>query len=86
MDPEGNTVKSYQSTAIDDATRIRALQIYTLQTQVNAIDFVNYVVRKFPFRIKSIRTDRGHEFQAKFHWHVEDLGMEHHYIKPGTPN
>jgi hypothetical protein len=32
-----------------------------------------------------IRTDRGHEFQAKFHWHVEDLGIRHDYIKPRSP-
>jgi len=84
-DESGKGVKRYQYTAIDDATRIRALQIYNQQNQVNAVEFINYVVAKFPFRIKSIRTDRGHEFQAKFHWHVEDLGMEHHYNKPGTP-
>ena len=82
---KGQTTKRFQYTAIDDATRIRALQIYEHQNQANAIEFVNYVVKKFPFRIKSIRTDRGHEFQAKFHWHVEDLGMEHHYIKARTP-
>ena len=35
---------------------------------------VNHVIEKFPFRIQQIRTDRGHEFQAQFHWHVEDLG------------
>lgn len=84
-DFKGNTVKRFQYTAIDDATRIRALQIYKKQNQVNAVEFINYVVNKFPFRIKSIRTDRGHEFQAKFHWYVEDLGMEHHYIKARTP-
>jgi transposase InsO family protein len=84
-DPKGQSIKRFQYTAIDDATRIRALQIYSQQTQANAISFVDYVVQKFPFRIKSIRTDRGHEFQAKFHWHVEDLGMEHHYIKARTP-
>jgi transposase InsO family protein len=39
----------------------------------------------FPFRIRTIRTDRGHEFQALFHWHVADLGMGHVYIKPRTP-
>jgi transposase InsO family protein len=33
----------------------------------------------------SARTDRGHEFQAKFHWHIEDLGMRHQYIKAGIP-
>lgn len=27
----------------------------------------------------------GHEFQAKFHWHVEDQGVRHVYIKRGTP-
>ena len=27
----------------------------------------------------------GHEFQAKFHWHIEDLGVRHSYIKRGTP-
>jgi transposase InsO family protein len=43
------------------------------------------IIDKFPFRIKEIRTDNGHEFQAKFHWHVEDLGIRHAYIKRGTP-
>jgi transposase InsO family protein len=43
------------------------------------------VIDKFPFRIHTIRTDRGHEFQAQFHWHVEDKGMRHVYIKPRTP-
>ena len=75
----------YQYTAIDDATRIRALKVYRRHTQANAIDFIDYVVEKFPFRINTIRTDRGHEFQTQFHWHVADLGMDHVYIKPKTP-
>lgn len=54
-------------------------------TQQNAIDFIKYVVDKFPFRIHTIRTDRGHEFQALFHWYVEDQGMRHVYIKPRSP-
>lgn len=32
-----------------------------------------------------IRTDNGHELQAKFHWHLQDLGIRHAYIKPRTP-
>jgi transposase InsO family protein len=43
------------------------------------------VIEKFPFRIREIRTDRGHEFQAKFHWHVEDQSIRHVYIKPRSP-
>ena len=81
----GGPVRRYQYTAIDDATRVRALKIYKRHTQANAIDFIDYVVEKFPFRIQTIRTDRGHEFQALFHWHVADKGMEHVYIKPRTP-
>ena len=37
-------------------------------SQANAIDFVNHIIDRFPFRIREIRTDNGHEFQARFHW------------------
>ena len=82
---DGKSVRRFQYTAIDDATRIRALKIYRRHTQQNAISFIDYVIDKFPFRIHTIRTDRGHEFQALFHWHVEDKGIGHVYIKPRTP-
>jgi transposase InsO family protein len=81
----GEKVRRFQYTVIDDATRVRALKIYDKHTQTNAIDFVDHVIDKFPFRIKEIRTDNGYEFQAKFHWHVEDKGIRHAYIKKGTP-
>ena len=32
-----------------------------------------------------MRTDRGHEFQAQFHWHLADRGIRHVSIKPRTP-
>ncbi len=41
---------------------------------------------KFPFRIHTIQTDNGHEFQALFHWHCEDLGIRHVYIKKASPH
>ncbi|MEO9970096.1 MAG: IS481 family transposase [Hyphomonadaceae bacterium] len=81
----GKKIKRYQYTAIDDATRVRALKVYERHTQANAIDFVDHIIEKFPFRIQQIRTDNGHEFQAKFHWHVEDKGIRHAYIKPSSP-
>jgi len=61
------------------------LEIYDRHTQANAITFIDYVIAKFPFRIREVRTDNGHEFQAKFHWHVEDQGIRHAYIKPSSP-
>lgn len=82
---DGIKIKRYQYTAIDDATRIRTLKIYEKHTQESSIDFINCVVEKFPFRINTIQTDNGHEFQSKFHWHVQDLGIKHRFIKVGTP-
>lgn len=84
-DKAGKKVRRFQYTAIDDATRIRTLKVYERHTQKNAIDFINHVVAKFPFRIHTVQTDNGHEFQAQFHWHLNDLGINHKYIKPRTP-
>ena len=84
-DKNNRSIRRYQYTAIDDATRIRALKIYPRHNQAYACKFIDYVIEKFPFRIHTVRTDRGHEFQAKFHWHVEDQGINHVYIKPRTP-
>jgi hypothetical protein len=53
------------------------LQIFPEHNQERAIQFMNYVVERFPFWISTIQTERGHEFQARFHWHV--------YIKPQMP-
>jgi transposase InsO family protein len=79
----GKKVRRFQYTAFDDATCVSALNFYEKHTQANAIDFIDYIIEKF--RIREGRTDNGHEFQAKFHCHVEDLGFWHAYIKHGTP-
>jgi len=84
-DENASKIKRFQYTAIDDATRIRALKIYDKHNQDSSIDFINYVIKKFPFRINTIQTDNGHEFQSKFHWHIQDLGMRHRFIRIGTP-
>jgi transposase-like protein len=60
----GRRVRRYQYTAIDDATRIRALRVYPRHSQANAIRFFDQVREKFSFRIHTVRTDRGHEWQA----------------------
>ena len=52
--------------------------------QFTAIDFVDYVIDKFAFRLREIRSDNGHDFQARFHWHVEDKDIRHAYFKPSS--
>jgi hypothetical protein len=64
----GSKKRLYQFTAIDDCTRIRVLKIYDACNQSTAIDFVDEVIRRLPFRIHVVQTDNGAEFQSKFHW------------------
>jgi transposase InsO family protein len=79
------TRKYYQFTAIDDCTRLRVLRIYPKLNQQTAIQFLDYVLERLPFRVEVIQTDNGPEFGASFHWHVLDRGAGHVYIKPHTP-
>lgn len=75
----------WRFTAIDDCTRLRILKIYERNNQKNAIDFVDTVLARLPFRVQTIQTDNGSEFNTQFHWHVQDQGITHVYIKPRTP-
>jgi transposase InsO family protein len=81
----GSRRKHYQFTAIDDCTRLRVLRIYERLNQQTAIQFLDYVLAKLPFRVERIQTDNGAEFQSAFHYHVLDRGIGHVYIKPATP-
>jgi transposase len=69
----GTQERLYQFTAIDDCTRIRVLKVYDACTQRTAIQFIDEVVRRLPFRMLVVQTDYGAEFQSRFDWHVEEL-------------
>jgi len=81
----GTRKRFYQFTAIDDCTRVRVLKIYDKCNQGTAVDFINHVKRRLPFRILTVQTDNGAEFQSHFHWHLANLDIRHVYIKPRTP-
>ena len=79
------TKRFYQYTAIDDCTRLRILKVFERNNARSAIQFVDFVCERLPFRVERIQTDNGAEFQKDFHWHVLDKGIEHVYIRPRTP-
>jgi transposase InsO family protein len=78
-------VRHFQYTAIDDATRVRVLKVYKAYTQQSSINFIDHIMKEFPFRIRQVRTDNRHEFQSKLRAHLLNLGIEHVYIKPASP-
>ena len=81
----GTRKRLYQFTAIDDCTRLRVLKVFDTCNQSTAIKFIDDVIRRLPFRVQVVQTDNGAEFQTNFHWHLEDMGVRHVYIKPRTP-
>jgi transposase InsO family protein len=74
-----------QFTAIDDRTRLRVLRLYPKRNQQTAIQFLDDVLSRLPFRVEVIQTDNGVEFGASFPWHVLDKGVGHGDSKPRTP-
>jgi transposase InsO family protein len=76
----------YQFTAIDDCTRVRVLKVFDACNQRTAIQFINNVRHRLPFRILTVQTDNGAEFQTLFHGHLHDLNIRHVYIRPRSPH
>ncbi len=62
------------------------MKVYDACNQRTAIAFIHDVLRRLPFRVQVIQTDRGAEFQSHFHWHLEDRDIRHVYIRPRTPH
>lgn len=86
----------YQYTAIDEYTRKRVLWASKEQSTSASAEFVDIIIKKFPFKIECIQTDNGFEFTNRLHpfntkrktmfeKKLEKLGIKHKYIKPKTP-
>lgn len=57
-----STKRLMQYSAQDDATRIKFTQIYPERTNHYSVSFLDYIVTRFPFRIKKISTDNDSVF------------------------
>ena len=86
----------YQYTAIDEYTRKRILWASKEQSTLASTEFVEVVIKKFPFKVECIQTDNGFEFTNRLNWQgtkkktkfekkLEELGIRHKIIKPKTP-
>ena len=86
----------YQYTAIDEYTRKRVLWASKEQSTSASTEFVDILIKKFPFKIECIQTDNGFEFtnrlslyetkkKTMFEKKLKELGIKHKLIKPKTP-
>lgn len=84
----------YQWTAIDECTRLRFVYGYEEHTPENSVDFLERLLKAFPFPIQTVQTDNGTEFTYRF---ISDKelcpfevtlaarGIAHKLIPPRTP-
>ena len=88
--------KLYQYTAIDEYSRYRYLQIYGEKSTYTSYKFLLEVIKRFPFKIYTVRTDNGLEFTKRliakddnnltiFEHGLAKSGIRHDLIKPYTP-
>ena len=88
----------YQYTAIDEYTRLRYIWFTNAHDSYASTEFLERLVKKFPFKIEKVQTDNGFEFTNRLSWQafmkdkktmfekkLEELGIEYKVIKPHTP-
>jgi len=75
--PFGRSRNIVSFDAIDDCSRWPEAKLYERRTEHNAIDFLHYFVSRAPFRIQTVRTDRGREFGRRFTEACQKLGISH---------
>jgi transposase InsO family protein len=87
--------KYYQYTALDEYTRLRYIWFSKEHSTYASTEFINRVIKVFPFAVECIQTDNGFEFtnrlntykdtKTMFENRLEELEIRHKLIKPKTP-
>ena len=88
--------KFYQYTAIDEYSRFRYLEVFEEHSTYSSAQFLEHLIRAFPFRIECVQTDNGSEFTKRllptgkatptlFETRLKQCGIQHKLIRPYTP-
>ena len=93
---DGLQERFYQYTAIDEYSRFRFIMAFKEQSTYSSVQFLNALIKAFPFKIECIQTDNGLEFIKSFderkkgkfslfESRLKELGITHKLIRPFTP-
>jgi transposase InsO family protein len=75
----------YLYVAVDCKSRYGFVYCYASCNSTNAADFLNKVIKYFPFKITAVNTDNGPEYLLNFHKLTEQLNIPHYFSHPYTP-
>ena len=70
---------------IDDCTRMTYSRAYENANIENTKDFINQLIKRYPFTIMSIRTDQWREFSKTITRYLEKLNINHIKNEPYHP-
>lgn len=70
---------------IDDCTRMVYSKAYSNANIENTKDFINELIKRYPFSIMSIRTDQWREFSKTITKYLEEKSIEHIKNEPYHP-
>jgi len=79
----GFNVKHFE--AVCPITKIVIAEAYGAAGSLNAKRFLEFLIKKLPFPIKSIQVDGGSEFMKNFEDACKEYGIELFVIPPRTP-
>ncbi|MBD9219337.1 MAG: IS481 family transposase [Clostridiales bacterium] len=94
---EAKGQKFYQYTAIDEYSRWRFVEAFEEHSSYSSAQFLEHLIKAFPYPIECVQTDNGQEFTKRFgsyggsekltvfQLHLADYGIKHKLIRPFTP-
>lgn len=77
--------KRYQFSARDVVARYDGLRAYKSQSSIKAAHFLQYLQKKFPFKIKAIQIDGGSEFKKHFEEECKKRNLLLFVLPPSSP-
>lgn len=94
--PDGLQERFFQYTAIDEYSRFRFIMAFKEQSTYSSVQFLNTLIKVFPFKIECVQTDNGSEFIKSFderkkgrfslfEARLKELEIRHKLIRPFTP-
>jgi len=75
----------FQFGAVDIVSRFNAVRVYRRQTSTAGTDFLHYLRKKFPFRVRAIQIDGGSEFKDQFEAACRKLKLPLYVNPPRCP-
>lgn len=93
---DGLQERFFQYTAIDEYSRFRFIMAFKEQSTYSSVQFLNALIKAFPFKIECVQTDNGSEFIKSFderkkgrfslfEARLKELRITHKLIRPFTP-